>query len=788
MITTFVRTASRTTTVRERLLDALAHAASFNSQDVVEPVALLWPDHSAAWTAVVQDLGKYLTVVSLGPFVEGLGEGPAQWLRIRAALRARDDEVETQHPLVVYLPGISRKQLSDPTLLPEEHRSLAALSFRSAVFAHPNGSDWTPVGFFSNIGEGLGLTVARDNHTREALAGALVALLDEPVIKLQGQQLNADYLNALTVGDEVRGILRWLDNEDDFRAQATTSGTWKAFVGVLRHNYKINPERDGVLAAAEKLGERANGWSVVWDRFCEAPRNYQGIPDLLRRARPQGQLTLGALTGELTWPQDNDDAEKDLATALKALAHSSPAEIRSNVDTLERSHGPRRDSVWADLGSAPLADCLESLVDLATLTQAQPIGVTVNELARSYTDKYWMTDSAFVQALAALPPGDPNLPVVVAFAEALYRPWLEASAQSFQQSWFASPPTDGQPAGVSGDEQVGTCALFVDGLRFDVAAQLNTELTERGVQASLSWGLASVPTVTGTCKPAVTPVADSFGPGDELTPRVNPGGSKYAQPVLRKELAASGWHDFPASETGDPSGRGWTEGGDIDTLGHALGAKLANRLPGEVRNLANRIAELLAAGWRRIVVVTDHGWLLLPSKLPKTSMEEHLANPRKGRCARLRDAAATPDGTQILPWRWDPDVRIAIAPGIYAYEAGKAYEHGGLSLQESVVPRLVVTASEERSARTESGPIVDMQWVGLALKVQVIGVSGDVRADLRWHASQESSSLLGSPKVLKNGKARLMVGDNDGGKEAVLVLLDSDGQALAQRPTTVPEV
>ena len=45
-----------------------------------------------------------------------------------------------------------------------------------------------------------------------------------------------------------------------------------------------------------------------------------------------------------------------------------------------------------------------------------------------------------------------------------------------------------------------------------------------------------------------------------------------------------------------------------------------------------------------------------------------------------------------MPWFWDPDVRIALAPGVTCFEANKDYEHGGVSPQECIVPRLTVTA------------------------------------------------------------------------------------------------
>ena len=41
-------------------------------------------------------------------------------------------------------------------------------------------------------------------------------------------------------------------------------------------------------------------------------------------------------------------------------------------------------------------------------------------------------------------------------------------------------------------------------------------------------------------------------------------------------------------------------------------------------------------------------------------------------------------------WFWAEDVRIACPPGIDCFMAGEEYNHGGLSLQECVVPQIVI--------------------------------------------------------------------------------------------------
>ena len=90
--------------------------------------------------------------------------------------------------------------------------------------------------------------------------------------------------------------------------------------------------------------------------------------------------------------------------------------------------------------------------------------------------------------------------------------------------------------------------------------------------------------------------------------------------------------------------------------------------------------------------MTDHGWLL-----PARWAAEGGAADQHGRGLGKGRARGSPRTRQVdhltLPWRWDPSVRIAVAPGIACYEAGKVYEHGGISPQECVTPHLVVEAA-----------------------------------------------------------------------------------------------
>jgi hypothetical protein len=199
--------------------------------------------------------------------------------------------------------------------------------------------------------------------------------------------------------------------------------------------------------------------------------------------------------------------------------------------------------------------------------------------------------------------------------------------------------------------------------------------------------------------------------------------------------------------------------------------------------LVQRVESLFTAGWREVRIVTDHGWLLLPKGLPKTDLPKYLTATRWGRCAVVKSSA-----TVELPcfsWHWADDVRIACPPGIDSFIAGKEYNHGGLSLQECVIPQFSVQAASQPqvSARIDS-----YKWAGLRCKIKVEGQFEGCKADLRDKAADPTTSLVDARAVGKDGTVSLVVKaehDSREGTASMLVLLDPAGNVLEKMPVTV---
>ena len=196
--------------------------------------------------------------------------------------------------------------------------------------------------------------------------------------------------------------------------------------------------------------------------------------------------------------------------------------------------------------------------------------------------------------------------------------------------------------------------LFADGLRFDVSQRLASRMRAKGWTVVLLTRWAGLPTVTATAKPAASPVAQTIkglALGEDFLPVTAEGEKPLTTDRFRKLLASAGYQYLGADETGDPAGRGWTENGALDKLGHSLQGKLAGRVDEQVELLLERIEILFEAGWREIRVVTDHGWLWLPGGLPKVDLPKYLTASRWARCAAIKGSSKVEVPT--VRWHWN---------------------------------------------------------------------------------------------------------------------------------------
>lgn len=751
-------------------------------EGTVAPVAIVWTDEDAVWRPVVSRLRTDLPqLFTLGDYDPQTRTGPTIWLKCIVGRTVSDAPPLDVVP-ILYLPGVSRQELRAGGDCRPAYQPLVELLFRGRAWHQENGKDWS-VEAFLVADEGLGLDVARDTPTRDAIARALPVLAATPLDGLRERRLDAQDFDHLTVPDPVRDLLRWLSAPDAFRAGLDES-RWQTFCLVCRSTFGVDPKDQDRDGAAQRLVQGGVGWDDVWVRFAEAPRTYKGIAGLLHQTHFSGGRLL--FDGSKV-PQENDRFEAELQAALQAIGGLPHSVASARILALEREHGHRREWVWAALDESPLADALLPLSRLASLVQIPAAGNSFDSLVVWYAADGWRADRAAIESLAlAEVPAVRSL--VANVVRALYEPWLDSTARALQGYVDRESVTLGYPPPQS-DAPGETCVLFADGLRFDIGVMLQEKLEARELLVQMASRLAPVPTATATAKPLASPVSDAMARdsvADDFTPVLSTTRQPATVVRLRDEMRRRGIDVMDGDDVHAPAGTnvvGWSERGHLDELGHKLGLDLPRHIDDELDILVDRIAALLQCGWSRVRVVTDHGWLLLPGGLPKVTLPASLTATKWARCATVR-GDSQPE-VPVLPWYWNPEVRIACPPGIGSFIAGAEYAHGGVSLQECVIPELTV----ERGAEVARATIAEAQWRGMRLRVRASASVPGLRVDLRTNAKQPATSLVASAKELDaNGEASLVVSDDKNeGAAAIVVVLDRSNNILDRKPTTVGE-
>ena len=758
------------TTPLDALVSAVRDAASYNSAAESPPEAVLWCDANQEFLPLIPALRDQLPeLLTYGDFDAVTRTGPAVWLRAALAGAVSSMDIPDDVTPIVYLPSVGRETLKSADDCPVLLQPLVWYTVAGTLFGHVNGKDWTLRGFLTSGRGPLKLVVAEDNATRAALKHAALRFCSRPVEHLRGKLWDANQLNALLAPDLAADLLDWVEG---VFTEAADPDRFTAFASIADKQLEFDPRKLSPQDATRRLAKREGRWGEIWRRFT-ASTGFETVVTYLSLEEP-GTLFEHSENRD-SYPRLNAQGEKNLREALLSLADLSPETAMKRIAELDEEHGWRRETVWARRGEAPLAMALSFIAKVAA---AKPLPSHDGKaLAEAYVTAGADVDWAAMCALAAAA-REIDRESVTAALRAVYLPWAEAGAMSLQELIrigkvkLAAPPDA---------EQEATTILFVDGLRMDIAGELVRCLEAEGVTVSLNWMWSGFPTVTATCKPMVSPVAAILeGPSStsDVLP-LSPDGKPATKPVLFKLMEAQGW------ETGGsllPDAKLWTETGRFDEEGHALGARLAERLSAGIRDTVDRIVQLARSG-RSLRVVTDHGWLLMPGGLPHAALDVGLVEPdgKRTRCALVKAKAQT--SYLQIPWTWNPDVSVATATGVHSYFAGYEYAHGGVSPQECILP--VLEVASDSAKRTIS--ILQANWEGLRLRVQVEN-GADSNVDLRLGSETSGPSLIKGGRVLdEQGRTSFLVGDEHDGEIACIVILDDDDRVLAHRTLTLGE-
>jgi hypothetical protein len=331
-----------------------------------------------------------------------------------------------------------------------------------------------------------------------------------------------------------------------------------------------------------------------------------------------------------------------------------------------------------------------------------------------YTGDGWRLDRAGEEILRNLGRATPELLALITPLRAAFRARWEDTLLRWSALWSATGCT--RPAlATAGDWlsvklQAGraTAIIMADALRYDLAASLAAAVNaaEGAERASLEAARAPLPSITALGMAAALPI-----PEHELEAELVAGKWLIRQRGHVENLAlAAGRRAWWGSRGGvgveglltladlqaheaPPPAPGRTRlvlyDDTIDTLGHddeleAQGSGIAlNRYSALVRRLHD-------AGWSRILVVTDHGFIQWPGSQETNAPAPALDPAYSSRRALAYPAQVTFAGPQALApgGQW----RVALPSGAACFRTygGLGFFHGGAALQEWIIPCVTV--------------------------------------------------------------------------------------------------
>ncbi|MFC3034466.1 BREX-1 system phosphatase PglZ type B [Pseudoalteromonas fenneropenaei] len=680
--------------VVSQLIQQLRQCATFNPASQVAPAVVLWTDKDGQWKKAMpyikEQLPELIELVEPDGFYQPDKRiGPAIWVKCIVAGTLEENLIPEGKTPILYMPGVERKDLRAIESCPERLQPLAELQYRGCWWVYNTaGRDWSVSAFLTNPAVGIEFDIAKDKRTQEAIVQILPELLETPIDKLQGRKLQADDFYALVMDDLPRDILSWLNNPHE-KQELWQGSKWDVFSTSCFNQYGFKADSSDIESALHLLCQAEHAWQPVWARFADTAINLPNLLEQLKRIAFDG---LSAVNPE-NYLSENIRDDQDIEATFKRVSTQDRQAIKAALEQIWHTQAARQSWLWTRLGYSPWLEILREVMTVLTHTERVYSGSTPESMAQHYQEQFWQVDAAVLKAMAKAK--DIHQQETLAqVLSVIYTPWLEQTTLNFQQLVETQYyPGHNQVNEPSGNYRTASHVLFfVDGLRFDTAKWLEQKLVDVGLSSHLSTRWAALPSLTATAKAAVTPVVDLLkGQLDNayFKPVVADTDAEFSSHQLKKLLAENGWQYLDGLETGDPQGLAWVQTGDLDNLGHAQQRKLPLFIEGVLNDVVSRIRALVDAGWGKVTIVTDHGWLWVPDGLPSADLHKSLGKNRQRRCAILKDNVQH-DGL-VMPWFWNPDVSIAMAPGISAFVAGDHYNHGGLSLQECLTPTLVVT-------------------------------------------------------------------------------------------------
>ncbi len=766
-------------TFKNNLIQSIREAAIYDSGSLQAPVAIIWPDPEKQWEPIIDKLQQEMPeLLRFGEYDVSKRQGPAIWIKCMVGRTLPEAVLDTKQVPVIYLPGIAKSDLRNLSQADPEIAPLMEYQYTGTLWIHRNGKEWTVNAFLQNKEEGMGLNMAQDNETKEASQKVLAKIFEEPEITYPSQ-VGSDFLYQLLFKNEVQSILEWMCKGDEYLLSMEPEKQ-QIFTSICKKKYGFVPVYKNIISIAENLGMKTGEWAAVWDYFVMAPARFPEIINLLEKAKPQGNGEGMFVIPDETWPQVNADAEKVLRNAMEKTDQTSPDNVVSAIKELEKEHGRRRSWVWASLGKANLAQALGYLVKMVESMEQNWDATSIESLKNWYTEKGYLVDYAAIESLASCKSEKEKQAVKVVLS-AVYTPWLEKLTNRYQKLVAEKPELFTQ---LEINAEESECILFVDAFRYDIAKHWLESLDSKKYKVNIDTAWIPLPSLTPTCKPFLSPIADRVSRESNCT-------EFRPQTIDKKDLTTYQFESeldkasYTMIRQVSELKRGekcWMEIGKVDKFGHDEQSGLVHRIEELFNLIEERVQDVFASGFTKIRIVTDHGWLLVPGGMPGEKLPKDHIETRWGRCAVLKEGV--PSELLHLPWFWNESVMVAYAPGISFFKANNEYAHGGVSLQECLVPVIDIYIEGAAMKRIS----LEIKWTGLRCNIDIQGAPENARIEIRTKHTDEKTAITEPKSIKRDGKVTLFIEDAEyENTAAFIVITDSNGIVIEKKQTIVGE-
>ncbi|NLV03001.1 PglZ domain-containing protein [Haloferax volcanii] len=449
---------------------------------------------------------------------------------------------------------------------------------------------------------------------------------------------------------------------------------------------------------------------------------------------------------------------------MDRLAEETYADLPEIAADLQQTVTERQESFWSkeDLvdWSVPVM-AVETLQLIGTVDADEAKTLSSKELARRYTsdDGWWRVDSAYRQYINATQKATfpyPNETTVKQRVTKHYMSFLQGVNRPLAEI-LSDDPSLGTPQTSFfeefADREDGTAIIICDGLRYELAEAIKQNLGRRtDFEQDLSAVSAVLPSITEVGMAAHLP--DELGLSlEDGNLVVTSGGEVMSGKGDRVErLSAAGFEVVDMDEVSNISLEDLSESdpvprvvysGTIDKLGESLDDDAAfSQVATHVDDVERTVQRLKQAGYTRFVITSDHGFLYTDRLTDELKVESpDLAPVVKRRFAAASSDTPLVDTDEFIEMDHTalselgieaPELKLLFPRSVACFKThgNMRYFHGGISLQELLVPCLTVTTGEiEESASISYDVSIPDPITNSIISVEVEAKSGQVAFD-----------------------------------------------------------